>query len=554
MLLLLQLRLGQAFSLTTTSSSVSIRRASLQSAATATREIRQWGMIAATQQRPYFSRGRSGRVLSSSTATDQPTSSSQNSNQPPQTTADATPPPPVSLYRSEGVFAVEKPLNWTSQDVVSCIRGALERDARQRGAKVARVGSRRRHQKNRIVRVGHGGTLDPLATGVLVIGVGRGTKELESYLKGSKRYLAGVELGYETTTLDAAGNITKQAPTDHVTQSAVRAALPQFVGDIAQIPPIFSAIKKNGKKLYEHAREGTGDEIKLEPRNVTIYDCQLVEDDNNDNNDPTNFRIDVECGGGTYIRSLVRDIGYTLDTVATTTFLRRTKQGQFTEEDCLPRDDWDPDAIYAAIDQTNRQRQQEGGSRPNPTGKPDKTHTSALAWIPPPESPIYEAIQTIRQKYDRLIHRWPPHVNILYPFVPVDEFEEAAKRLALALTNTSQFDVTLEDIGHFEHGQKSCTAWLRPKETEQFAEVQRLCEEVFPHCNEVSTRGQFVPHLTVGQCNDMDDVNNLISQVGWTPVSSQCGELCLISRKGNDDPFEVHWRVALGNPSPLREQ
>jgi len=139
----------------------------------------------------------------------------------------------VPLYRCEGLLAVEKPSEWTSQDVVSYIRVALERDAKSRGAKTARVGSRR--NKSRIVRVGHGGTLDPLATGVLVIGVGKGTKELQKYLNGSKRYLAGVELGYETTTLDMEGNVTKTGPTDHVSVEDVKAALPQFVGNISQI-------------------------------------------------------------------------------------------------------------------------------------------------------------------------------------------------------------------------------------------------------------------------------------------------------------------------------
>ena len=171
---------------------------------------------------------------------------------------------PVPLYRCEGLFAVNKPLTWTSQDMVSYIRGMLERDARSRGAKPAKINSRR--NKSRIIRVGHGGTLDPLATGVLVIGVGRGTKELqryvyvmladityrwygqlythvsflESYLEGSKRYTAGVELGFETNTLDMDGNVTKTAPFDNVTLSAVDDVLPKFVGEIAQVPPVFS--------------------------------------------------------------------------------------------------------------------------------------------------------------------------------------------------------------------------------------------------------------------------------------------------------------------------
>ena len=143
------------------------------------------------------------------------------------------------LYRSEGLFAVDKPMDWTSQDVVSFIRGMLERDARSRGAKPQKLG-RGRGRNKRAIKVGHGGTLDPLATGVLVIGVGKGTKELQTYLQGSKRYRAGLELGYETTTLDLEGNVTKTAPFDHVTLESMEAVLPNFIGSIQQIPPVFS--------------------------------------------------------------------------------------------------------------------------------------------------------------------------------------------------------------------------------------------------------------------------------------------------------------------------
>jgi hypothetical protein len=143
-----------------------------------------------------------------------------------------------SLYRSEGLFAVDKPLNWTSQDVVSFVRMRLDRDAKKRGAKPEPM--RRGKARKRTIKVGHGGTLDPLATGVLVIGVGSGTKILQDYLKGDKSYLAEMEFGYETTTLDAEGNITKEVPFDHVTLEQIEAVVPQFMGSIQQKPPIFS--------------------------------------------------------------------------------------------------------------------------------------------------------------------------------------------------------------------------------------------------------------------------------------------------------------------------
>jgi tRNA pseudouridine55 synthase len=258
----------------------------------------------------------------------------------------------VPLYRSQGILAVAKPADWTSNDVVSYLRGALEREARRRGARPARVGSRR--NRGRAVRVGHGGTLDPLATGVLVIGVGRGTKELQSYLAGPKRYTVEGEFGFETNTLDMEGNVTKRGDAKHITQQALQDVLPQFVGKIQQVPPIFSAIRKDGKKYYQHARQGkVADDMDIQPREVEILsinllDCQLPK-----------FTLDVSCGSGTYIRALIRDIGHALDSFATTTRLERTQQGQFSLDDALPKDDWSAESIYNSIDRVNAKRETE---------------------------------------------------------------------------------------------------------------------------------------------------------------------------------------------------
>lgn len=257
----------------------------------------------------------------------------------------------VPLYLEEGLFAVYKPMGWTSQDVVGKLRFLLESDAKSRKAPDKRTKRRRPWMK-----VGHGGTLDPLATGVLVCGVGSGTKNLQKYLVGSKAYRAEVTFGYQTTTLDAdpKGEIVQEKSFDHVTSlKAIDEVLQsQFTGTIQQIPPIFSALKRDGKKLYELGRQGqTAEDIKIEPREVTIYNLKLVGYDKNDNDDKSGenenneeeapepiqtFLIDVECGGGTYIRSLVRDIGIALGTVATMTKLERTKQGQFLLEHSLP--------------------------------------------------------------------------------------------------------------------------------------------------------------------------------------------------------------------------
>lgn len=250
----------------------------------------------------------------------------------------------VPLLLAEGLLAVNKPINWTSNDVVSYIRILLEKDTRQRGGTVAKLKSKGKRK----LRVGHGGTLDPLATGVLVIGVGEGTKKLQEYLVGSKGYKARGEFGFETTSLDMEGNVTKTAPYDHITIGAIESILPTFVGNIQQIPPVFSALKQGGKRMYKEARKGrTAEDMEIQPREVKIYSLTLL---NSDEKSLPSFDIAMECGGGTYVRSLIRDIAYQLDSVATTTVLTRTKQGPFTLDDALEKPDWTPENIYSAIE------------------------------------------------------------------------------------------------------------------------------------------------------------------------------------------------------------
>lgn len=151
------------------------------------------------------------------------------------------------------------------------------------------------------------------------------------------------------------GNVTKTAPFDHVTREAVEEVLAnELTGTIQQIPPIFSAIRKDGKRLYKEARAGkSAEDVEIEPRQVEVLSIKLLEF-----NLPK-FEVDVLCGGGTYVRSLVRDIGYKVNSVATTTYLERTQQGQFKLEDTLSKDDWSADNIYAAIDRLNAQRQKD---------------------------------------------------------------------------------------------------------------------------------------------------------------------------------------------------
>lgn len=188
-----------------------------------------------------------------------------------------------------------------------------------------------------------------------VIGVGKGTKQLQSFLQGSKAYKAGGELGFETTTLDMEGNVTKRADYDQITADDIEKVLPELTGKIKQIPPIFSAIRKGGKKLYEEARSGTSaDDIKIEPREVEVYCLKLTKSD-----ELPKFDIEVECGGGTYVRSLIRDIGYKVNSVATTTSLERIKQGQFTLDGTLKKDDWSADNIYARLIQSEKEEGEE---------------------------------------------------------------------------------------------------------------------------------------------------------------------------------------------------
>lgn len=178
-----------------------------------------------------------------------------------------------------------------------------------------------------------------------------------SYLSGSKAYLATGEFGFETTTLDLEGNVTKTGPFDHITVESLRDATQSFLGKTMQIPPIFSAIRKNGKKLYQSAREGVSvDDIEIEARQVEVFRMGLMKSSTNDDEFPKKFNLDIECGAGTYVRALIRDIGYKLGTVATMTSLERTKQGQFTLEDCLHKLVWSADTIYAEIEKQNKIR------------------------------------------------------------------------------------------------------------------------------------------------------------------------------------------------------
>jgi tRNA pseudouridine55 synthase len=211
----------------------------------------------------------------------------------------------------DGVLVCDKPAGMTSHDVV---------------ARVRRLAGQR--------RVGHGGTLDPPATGVLVLALGRATRLLPFLPTEPKRYLATVAFGAETDTLDAAGAVTATADASGVDEAGLRAALAGFLGPQLQVPPMVSAIKVGGERLYAKARRG--EQVERAPRPIVIHELGLLRFTPGERPVAT---IEVACSGGTYVRSLAADLGRTLGTLAHLASLRRTAVGRFTERDARTLDD-----------------------------------------------------------------------------------------------------------------------------------------------------------------------------------------------------------------------
>ena len=204
-----------------------------------------------------------------------------------------------------GVLVVDKPIGLTSHDVVQIIR---------RGTGIRRAG--------------HTGTLDPRASGVLVILIGPAVRLSEYVSASDKRYQATIRLGSSTDTYDAEGTITKSSSIDDITEEQFVAALPHFIGEIEQTPPPYSAVKVQGRKAYDMARDG--EEFQLEPRMINVYSLEVLEWA------PPEVVIDVYCSSGTYVRSLANDLGNELGTGAHLVGLRRTKSGRFTLRDAVP--------------------------------------------------------------------------------------------------------------------------------------------------------------------------------------------------------------------------
>lgn len=220
----------------------------------------------------------------------------------------------------DGVLVVNKPAGMTSHDVVDQVRKVLK-----------------------IRKVGHGGTLDPDATGVLVLGVGKATRFLSYAQSAPKRYLAGIRFGVTTTTQDASGDVLEERPVD-VDEPSLRSALEAFKGEIEQVPPMVSAVKIGGEKLYEKARRG--ETIERPARKVTIYELELKAfDPGADAAD-----IDVTCSGGTYIRTLAADLGERLGCGAHLTSLRRVAAGGFRIEEAIGLDEIEEDHLLPLVE------------------------------------------------------------------------------------------------------------------------------------------------------------------------------------------------------------
>ena len=207
---------------------------------------------------------------------------------------------------------IDKPLEWTSFDVVKRLRGVL---------------LHRLHRKK--MKVGHAGTLDPLATGVMIVVTGRSTKLIESLQAGVKEYVATIQLGATTPSYDLETEIDATYPTAHITRESIDAILPRFMGRIEQVPPAFSACKVDGHRAYNMARKGR--EVELKPKVLVIDSIEVEEFDDV----KMSLRLRIACSKGTYIRALARDIGEALGSGGHLTALRRTRVGDVGIDDCL---------------------------------------------------------------------------------------------------------------------------------------------------------------------------------------------------------------------------
>jgi tRNA pseudouridine55 synthase len=219
----------------------------------------------------------------------------------------------MNFFQGE-ILAIDKPYRISSFGALAHVRYLLSR------------------KLGRKIKIGHAGTLDPLATGVLILCTGKATKKIESLQYHTKEYVAGLQLGATTASYDKEHTVNYTYPTHHITRELVLQTIQQFIGDIQQVPPTYSAVKVGGERSYALRR--AGEEVKLQPKTVHIEEIELLDFD------PTTMQmtIRVVCGKGTYIRSLARDLGRALESGAFLTSLRRTRVGKVTIQDCVNYD------------------------------------------------------------------------------------------------------------------------------------------------------------------------------------------------------------------------
>ena len=220
----------------------------------------------------------------------------------------------IEEYPDGIVIPVDKPYRWTSADVVR---------------KVKFIAQRHFHKKN--LKVGHAGTLDPLATGVLLVCIGKATKQAETLQAEKKEYIASIELGATTPCFDLEKEIDHRYPYEHITREMVEAVLPRFIGEQDQVPPVFSAKLIDGTRAYEMAR--AGEEVVMKPARIIIYELEILEFE------LPKLVLRVKCSKGTYIRSLARDVGEALESGGHLTGLVRTASGGFSVEKALDMED-----------------------------------------------------------------------------------------------------------------------------------------------------------------------------------------------------------------------
>jgi tRNA pseudouridine55 synthase len=222
-------------------------------------------------------------------------------------------------YKSGQVLLIDKPLTWTSFQAVNKLRWAI-----------------RKAYSIKKIKVGHAGTLDPLATGLLVICTGKMTKQINAFQGQEKEYTGTFVVGSTTPSYDLETEIDATFPIDHISEDLIHKTTKQFIGIIEQYPPVFSAIKKDGKRLYEFARAGEAVEIKS--REIEISEFEITDINILKNSIELNFR--VVCSKGTYIRSLAHDFGKALNSGAHLSVLRRTRIGDFEVKNALSPEDF----------------------------------------------------------------------------------------------------------------------------------------------------------------------------------------------------------------------